>query len=89
MSVNIKIARIRKGMNQEDLCEMISISRSTLSKLENGEGTISISKLLEESDISRPVFKSTLNKIEKYYIAEVTNMGVKGTNIKLLTNIDI
>ena len=24
-----------------------------------------------------------------YRIAEITNMGVKGTNIKLLTNIDI
>lgn len=55
-----------------------------LSKLENGEGIISISKLLEESNISRPVFKSALNKMEKYYIAEVTNMGVKGTYIKLL-----
>ena len=55
-----------------------------LSKLENGEGVISVSKLLEESNISRPVFKSVLNKIEKYYIAEVTNMGAKGTYIKLL-----
>lgn len=59
-----------------------------LSKLNNGEGTISISKLLEESDISRPVFKSTLDKIEKHCLAEITNMGVKGTNVKLLVNIN-
>lgn len=37
MGVNIKIARIRKKMSQDDLCKLISISRSTLSKLENGE----------------------------------------------------
>ncbi len=37
MGVNIKIARIRKRMSQDDLCKLISISRSTLSKLENGE----------------------------------------------------
>lgn len=63
--------------------------RLILSKLNNGEGVISISKLLEESDISRPVFKSTLDKIEKYYLAEITNMGVKGTSIKILTEINI
>lgn len=37
MGINIKVARIRKGMKQDDLCKLISISRSTLSKLENGE----------------------------------------------------
>lgn len=51
MSVNIKIARIRKGMNQEDLCEMISISRSTLSKLENGEMDPKRSLMLEISKV--------------------------------------
>ena len=82
---NIKVANILEFLTDKEK-QALSI---ILSKFENGEGTISISKLLEESDISRPVFKSTLNKIEKYYIAEITNMGVKGTNIKLLTNIDI
>ena len=82
---NIRVVNILEFLTDKEK-QALSI---ILSKLENGEGTISISKLLEESNISRPVFKSTLNKIEKYYIAEVTNMGVKGTNIKLLTNIDI
>lgn len=59
-----------------------------LSKLENGEGIISITKLLEESEVSRPVFKNTLDKIERYYLAEITNMGVKGTKVKLLVSID-
>ena len=57
-----------------------------LSKLKNGEGTVSISKLLEESDLSRPVFKSALQKIEKYYLAEVINQGMKGFYIKILDN---
>lgn len=60
-----------------------------LLKLDNGEGIISVSKLLEESDISRPVFKSALDKIEKHCLAEITNMGVKGTYIKLLTDIEV
>ena len=37
MGINIKVARIKKGMKQDDLCKLISISRATLSKLENGE----------------------------------------------------
>lgn len=37
MGINIKVARVRKGINQDELCKIISISRSTLSKIENGE----------------------------------------------------
>lgn len=57
-----------------------------LSKLTNGEGVVSISKLLEESPLSRPVFKSALQKIEKFCLAEVVNQGVKGFYIKILDN---
>ena len=45
------------------------------------EGTISINKLVEETNISRAVYNSLLNKLEKANAAEITNSGVKGTHI--------
>lgn len=82
---NTKVANVLEFLTDKEKQALKLI----LSKLNNGEGVISISKLLEESDISRPVFKSTLDKIERHCLAEITNMGVKGTKIKLLANIDI
>lgn len=77
---NTKVANVLEFLTDKEKQALKLI----LSKLNNGEGIISISKLLEESDISRPVFKSTLDKIEKHCLAEISNMGVKGTSIKLL-----
>lgn len=37
MGINIKIARIKKGLKQAELCEMANISAGTLRKLENGK----------------------------------------------------
>lgn len=53
-----------------------------LTKLTNGEGIISISQAINEINISRPVFKNLLNKMEK--IATINNLGVKGTYIKMM-----
>lgn len=35
--MNVKIARIKKGITQEQLCEITGIGRTTISKIENGE----------------------------------------------------
>lgn len=51
--------------------------------LKQGERIISISKLLEETKISRPIFKNLFSKMEQDKIATITNMGAKGTEIKL------
>ena len=59
-----------------------------LNKINFNDGIISISQLIEESNISRPVFKNLLLKLENNSIILVKNMGVKGTYIKLLCNID-
>lgn len=48
------------------------------------EGNISISQLTNSSNISRPVFKSVLQKMQDNLIAEVVNKGVKGTYIKIM-----
>lgn len=46
--------------------------------------TISISKIIKETNISRPVWKNLLLKLEQNKIATVDNQGVKGTKITLL-----
>lgn len=57
--------------------------------LSDGIDVISISQIVEDTGISRPVYKNLLLKMENNKIAEITNLGVKGTKIKLLTNINI
>ena len=36
MEINIKVARARKGISQEELCKIISISRSTSTQIHDG-----------------------------------------------------
>lgn len=48
------------------------------------EGNVTISKLVKEYTISRPVYNNLLLKLQKYNVAEVVNMGVKGTYIKII-----
>ena len=48
------------------------------------EGIISVSQLVNASGISRPVFKSVLDKMKTNLIAEWENKGVKGTYIKII-----
>lgn len=45
------------------------------------EGVLSISQAIQGSGISRPVFTSLLDKLDRYQAAEIKNMGVKGTYI--------
>ena len=52
--------------------------------LPDGEGNISISKLLLNTSISRPVFTNVLQKMKEYNVAEIDNQGVKGMYIKFL-----
>ncbi len=44
---NIKIARVKRGINQEKLCELADIDRSYLSKIENGNCKIALEKVYE------------------------------------------
>ena len=56
---------------------------SIIETIEN-EGNVTISKLVKEYTISRPVYNNLLLKLQKYNVAEVVNMGVKGTYIKII-----
>lgn len=46
------------------------------------EGSIAISKMVEKTGISRPVFTSLLNKLKDSKLAEIESHGPKGTSIK-------
>jgi predicted nucleotidyltransferase len=48
------------------------------------EGNITISKLVEENSISRPVYNNLIKKLKEYHIADILNMGMKGTYIKII-----
>jgi hypothetical protein len=57
-------------------------------RAENNEATISISKIAEETGISRPVWKNLFQKLELGNAAKITNMGVNGTRIKFINDIE-
>ena len=48
------------------------------------EGNISVVKMIQKTNLSRPVWTSLLQKMEKYNVAIIKNQGVKGTHIILL-----
>lgn len=47
-------------------------------------GIVSISKLVEETQLSRPVYQNVVQKMKHWNIAIVANKGVKGTHIQFL-----
>ena len=84
---------IRTSLNpvppeEEFLSELTEAEKEALDiiykHLPEKEGNISISKLLLETSLSRPVFKNLLRKMEDSNYAQIENQGVKGTYIKFL-----
>ena len=51
-------------------------------------GNISVVKMIQKTNISRPVWTSLLAKMEKFGIAHIKNQGVKGTYIEISKEID-
>lgn len=43
---------------------------------------ISVVKMIQKTNLSRPVFTNLLQKMEKFGIAQIKNCGVKGTYIE-------
>ena len=48
------------------------------------EGDISVSKLIQATGISRPVYNNLLNTLATTHCAEIAAHGVKGTHIKII-----
>ena len=84
----IRIALIKTIDKNEFLNELTNPEKEALktimTEISDGEGIVSISKAVNSSGLSRPVFKSLLTKMKDMEIAELTNMGVKGTHIKII-----
>lgn len=51
-------------------------------------GNISIVKMIQKTNLSRPVWNSLLTKMEKFGIAQVKNQGAKGTHIEISKEIE-
>ena len=51
-------------------------------------GNISITKMIQKTNLSRPVWNSLLIKMEKFGIAQIKNQGAKGTHIEISKEID-
>ena len=51
-------------------------------------GNISIVKMIQKTNLSRPVWTSLLAKMEKFGIAQVKNQGVKGTYIEISKEVE-
>lgn len=87
----MKIA-LTKSISADEFLDKLTPAEKDALKLimtyiDNGEGIVSVSKLVASGDYSRPVFKSVLNKMKDAEIAELTNMGVKGTHIKIIDGV--
>lgn len=85
----IKVAITDMAQQQEFLSLLTETERNALDvildNLEDGyQGNISILQLTATSGISRPVFKSLLQKMKTNLIAEIENQGAKGTYIKII-----
>jgi len=51
-------------------------------------GNISVVKMIQKTNLSRPVWTSLLQKMEKFGIAQIKNQGVKGTYIEMSKEIE-
>ena len=88
--INIINIGLKKKVDLEEFeCELTPTEKKALSIVkeninENKETCLSISKISETTGISRPIWKNLFSKMENQQIAEISNMGVKGTFIKFL-----
>lgn len=49
--MEVKIARIKKGMTQDDLCKALKISKTTMVRIEKGKYDIRLSLMKKISEI--------------------------------------
>lgn len=88
--IDLMTAALRENVSTEAFLSVLTYSEKValnhiLSRIDKASGTanISISKIVEETNISRPVYKNLLVKMKDNGVAEIDNQGVKGTNIKI------
>ena len=77
-------ASLRDRVSIETFEEQLSAKERRIFNMlrKKGDGLFSISKLIDEFEVSRPVFTSLLNKMNSSNIAAICTHGAKGTSIK-------
>lgn len=87
MSFLEAVARADQLVLIDDFYNALTVNEKTAFeaiKMEiKGSGNISIVKMIQKTNLSRPVWTSLLQKMEKYGVAIVKSQGVKGTYIEL------
>lgn len=63
--MEVKIARIKKGMTQDDLCKALNVSKTTIVKIEKGEYDIRLSLMKKISKLLQVDVKELFFQIHK------------------------
>lgn len=72
----------------KDLTEIEKTGLSKMIKSLGGEeGVVNLTSLSQKTGISRTVYSNLITKLKNYHIAIVTNVGSKGTYIKIIEQI--
>lgn len=87
MQQNVDINKIRNDFFNA-LTETEKTAFQAIREQIGSSGNISIVKMIQKTGISRPVFTSLLQKMEKFNVAQIRNQGVKGTYIEIIEGID-
>ena len=89
--ITIDILRMAttKDANEQDFLKCLTSKEkialdSLINCLDDGEGNVSIVKMIEVAGVSRPVFMGLIQKMKDHKVAEIKNMGVKGTYFHIL-----
>ena len=93
MGARIKLARIKKGLTQSQLSELISVDPSYISNIENGKKNISVVvlvRLVDElgitpNDLLCDSIKTTTPEVQSEYLKLIENCTPK--QIRLVTNL--
>ena len=89
--ITIDILRMAttKDVDEQDFLKCLTSKEkialdSLINYLDDGEGNVSIVKMIEVAGVSRPVFMGLIQKMKDHKVAEIKNMGVKGTYFHIL-----
>ena len=92
---------LNTALNAQQNCDINKIRQEFFNALTSNEeqafraireeigslGNISVVKMIQKTNISRPVWTSLLQKMDKYGVAQVKNQGVKGTYIEIIKGV--
>lgn len=80
------VVNAENEFSKEDFFKALTVNEKTaftaITEEIGSSGNISVVKMIQKTNLSRPVWTSLLQKMEKYGAATVKAQGVKGTYIE-------